>query len=478
MALFLLESDILWLCRDKFTRKSMIVSFSVSNFRSFYSEETFSLVASNRLSGSHDAHTVPIPDSKERVLRTAVLYGANGAGKSNLFKALRYLRSVALRPRKRNSGTGREAFRFGGESNTPSCFDLQFIASDKLYRFGFKADDQRIIEEWLVQVIGGRERIVYERITDTNGQVTIDAPGFKGGREKLVALATVGSPQNQSFLATIHTTLDDLNYGEELGSVLDWFNNSLNLIAPDTSYIPLGELLARDEDFLKFAGDFLNASSTGVDHLNVRKEEITEEDLYSFLPKEVVTKVLEDIRENADKPGVALVQLSQGNELLIERTSENSYFRITIQTSHKKKDGTIVQLELSEESDGTRRLLELIPALNHVRTGNAIYFIDEVDRSMHPMLIRKFLEFFLKSCEGGQRQVIVTTHESSLLDLELLRRDEIWFAEKDLDSATRLHSLVDFKVRKDLEIHKHYLQGRFGAVPFLGNIDRLLAEKS
>jgi uncharacterized protein len=456
----------------------MIVSFSVSNFRSFHSEETFSLVASNRLSGNHDAHTVPIPYSKERVLRTAVLYGANGAGKSNLFKALRYLRSVALRPRKRNSGTGREAFRFGGELNTPSCFDLQFIASDKLYRFGFKADDQRIIEEWLVQVIGGRERIVYERITDTNGQVTIDAPGFKDAGEKLVALATVGSPQNQSFLATIHTTLDELNFGEELGKILDWFNHSLTLIAPDTSYIPLGELLARDEDFLKFAGEFLNASSTGVDHLNVRKEEITEEDLYSFLPKEVVIEVLEDIRENADKPGIALVQLGAGNELLIERTSENNYFRVTIQTSHKQKDGKIFSLELSEESDGTRRLLELIPALNHVRTGNAVYFIDEVDRSMHPILVWKFLEFFLKSCEGGQRQVIVTTHESNLLDLDLLRRDEIWFAEKDLDSATRLHSLVDFKVRKDLEIRKHYLQGRFGAVPFLGNIDRLLAEKS
>jgi AAA15 family ATPase/GTPase len=89
----------------------------------------------------------------------------------------------------------------------------------------------------------------------------------------------------------------------------------------------------------------------------------------------------------------------------------------------------------------------------------------------------KFLEFFLKSCKGAQRQIIVTTHESNLLDLELLRRDEIWFAEKDDKAATRLYSLADFNVRKDLEIRKHYLQGRFGAVPFLGNLDRLLAEQ-
>jgi hypothetical protein len=104
----------------------------------------------------------------------------------------------------------------------------------------------------------------------------------------------------------------------------------------------------------------------------------------------------------------------------------------------------------------------------------AVYFIDEIDRSLHPILVWNFLDFFLKSREGSQHQIIVTTHESNLLDLDLLRRDEIWFVEKNQEGATRLYSLADFKVRKDLEIRKHYLQGRFGAVPFLGNLDRLL----
>ena len=136
----------------------------------------------------------------------------------------------------------------------------------------------------------------------------------------------------------------------------------------------------------------------------------------------------------------------------------------------------MIQLELDDESDGTRRLLNLLPALHHLRTNSAVYFIDEIDRSMHPELVWKFLEFFLKSCEGGQRQIIVTTHESNLLDLDLLRRDEIWFAEKNQSGATQLYSMTDFNVRKDLEISKHYLQGRFGAIPFLGNLDRLLEE--
>lgn len=142
--------------------------------------------ADNRVSGSHKGHAFPIPDSKEKVLKTAVLYGANGAGKSNLFKALYYLKTIALNPRKKNSGTGRESFRFKAGVDEHSSFDLQFIAGNKLYRFGFKLDDQRIIEEWLVRVKGGNEAPVYERVSDENGKVTIEAKGLKGKNCKLL----------------------------------------------------------------------------------------------------------------------------------------------------------------------------------------------------------------------------------------------------------------------------------------------------
>jgi uncharacterized protein len=115
-----------------------------------------------------------------------------------------------------------------------------------------------------------------------------------------------------------------------------------------------------------------------------------------------------------------------------------------------------------------------MPALHPTAFTGTVHVIDEIDRSLHPILVKEFLEFFLKSSPGEYRQVIVTTHESNLLDQDLLRRDEIWFAEKDSTGATRLYSLLDFKVRNDLEIRKHYLQGRFGAIPFLGNIESLL----
>lgn len=451
----------------------MITTFSVSNFRSFSSEETFSLVASNRMAGSHDDHLIPIPDSDEKVLRVSVLYGANGAGKSNLFKALRYVRSVALGGRERNSGTGREAFRFGEQADEPSCFDLQFIADDRLYRFGFKVDGQRILEEWLLQVVGRRERILYERVTDRDGKVMVDGSGLKAMGDKLKALATVGGPQNQSFLATSRLTLEPSDLGEELDGILRWFALGLNLVGPDEFLGPVASLLAEDSDFLTFAGAFLRDSSTGVDHLDVQKIEITEDDLSRLLPEELVSQVLKSTTGGTKN----IIQMGEGTEVLFEQTDKNHYYRITIQAAHQHAEGSVIPLDLAEESDGTQRLLDLLPALHRVRTKGAVYFIDEIDRSMHPMLVWKFLDFFLRSCAADRRQIIVTTHESNLLDLDLLRRDEIWFAEKDHAASTRIYSMTDFRVRKDHEIRKHYLQGRFGAVPFLGNLDHLVAEE-
>ncbi|SES72733.1 hypothetical protein SAMN03159335_00001 [Burkholderia cepacia] len=453
----------------------MLVSFSVENFRSFKAEQTLSLVASSRHAGSHEGHAITIPNSEEKVLKTAVLYGANGAGKSNLFKALKYFKSVALRPRKKNTGTGREAFRFGSASEEPSSFDLQFIVREQLYRLGFRIDDQKIVQEWLVKIIGNKERVIYERATDENGQVKIEGDYLKTVNNKLSALVTVGGPQNQSFLATIRATLDEDDIGSELASIIDWFLERLKLIDPTQTIAPLGHLLSSDPKFLTFAGTFLKSSSTGVDHLSVQKKEITEEELRAILPESVAERVIQDVSKSSHN--TAVVDMAERGELLIEKTDAHHYYRISVQAAHEYAPGSVAQLDLADESDGTRRLLSLMPALNHDDDSGAVYFIDEIDRSMHPMLIWKFLQFFLESCKADRHQIIITTHESNLLDLDLLRRDEIWFAEKNATSETHIYPLTDFRVRKDLEIRKHYLQGRFGAVPFLGNLDRMLVER-
>jgi len=453
--------------------KAMIVSFSVSNFRSIREEITLSLVASKRLSTgeySHEEHTVAIPDSDERVLRTTVIYGANGAGKSNVFRALVYVNQLALMPRSKNSGTARQPFRFGGVHDPTSTFDLRFIANERLYRLFLRVDDTRIVEEYLVREERGRETILYERITSEEGRVVINAPGLRS--EKLAALATVGGPQNQTFLATIRATLAEDDIGEELQEIIDWHQLHLRLIAPDESIAPVGHLLSADDGFATFAGEFLKSSATGVDHLAVQKKTISEEDLRQMLPERVFTEAMDHL---ANERGASFVlQGRDGEEYSIEKDETNRYYRVSVQAAHRCKSGEVVSLDISEESDGTRRLLNLLPALNHVEGNGKVFFIDEIDRSLHPILIWNFLKYFLTSSPGSRHQIILTTHESILLDQDLLRRDEIWFAEKDKDLNTHLYSLAEFQVRKDLQLRKHYLSGRFGAIPFPGSLDHLL----
>jgi hypothetical protein len=444
----------------------MLVSLSIGNFRSFAAEETFSLVASKRLSGTHDDHLIPIPDSDENVLRCAVLYGANGAGKSNLLKALQYVEMFVLRARgTKSSGTGREPFRFIEKNENPSTFDLQFVAANTLYHFGFSVDDERVTEEWLAYTASGREKTLYERTTDANGKVAIDAPGLKSAGQKLEAMVTVGGPPNQSFLATVRATLDPDELGDHITNVIEWFEG-IALIGPDQPFGSMGAMLSDEPEFLDFAGKFLKSSSTGVDHLRVDKVTVSEDELRSLLPRELYSRIVNDTPEG----GIRL-RLGEGSELLIEPKGES--YRLTVQAAHQCSNGKVVPLEMAEESDGTQRLLNLLPALYFAQNGSGVYFIDEIDRSMHPVLVRKLFEFFLRSCKGEKRQIIVTTHESNLLDLDLLRRDEIWFVEKDQSAGTRLYSLTDFKVRKDLQIRKGYLEGRFGGIPFLGDLDAL-----
>ena len=437
------------------------------------------MVASNRLSGDHENHLVPIPRNDAKVLRGGIMYGANGAGKSNFFKALSYLRDTALKRKKTESevesetesespGTGRTAFRFREDPETPSHLDLQFIVRDTLYRFGLILDDERIIEEWLLEINGGREKLIYERKTDDQGKVTVK---FRGAGPKLKALATVGGPKEQSFLATIRTTLDRDDHGP-VREVIDWFRNGIRFISPNSHYHRLEHNLSIDNELRSFSGDFLRAASTGVDDLHVSKEEISEDQLRAMLPHFLV----EEIMESVNKGKFGGVKINNG-EIVVEKASENRYHILSLQSIHEHEGSEKVHFDVTEESDGTRRLLHLLPALHHLHTDGGVFVIDEVERSMHPLLVYKFIEFFFNGCGGDRRQLIVTSHESNLLDRKLLRRDEIWFAEKNQKGSTSLYSLADFQPRKDLKFDKHYLRGRFGAIPFLGEIDQITSNK-
>jgi len=453
----------------------MLLSFSVANFRSFREEQTLNLLASKRLGATEQSpHCCPVPGTDEHVLRIGSLYGANGAGKSNLVGALFSLQRLVLDGTPRDQLVAYNPFLLDEESHTkPTSFELRFVEQGNVFRYGICCDAERVHEEWLDVYEGKKERNLFSRTTTEDGTVTVElgpAAGNVKTLPKMHALAEVGARSNQLFLTEVVNMDDPEAQGPRFQYATQWFSSTLSIIKPNAPFVALVERMVSDEEFAGFAGCFLREASTGIASLGVETEELEASGLSP--------RFLERMR--ADLPPGAPVVLPGpcGEEIVIEEVGKGKVTRRRIVALHEAGARQPMQLRLQEESDGSQRLLNLLPALYHLTRHNGVFVIDELERSMHPMLARKFVEFFLKAVPGARSQLIFTTHESTLLDLDLMRRDGIWFAEKDQEGATHLYSLADFKVRNDLRIDKGYLQGRFGAIPFLGGIDHLIEEQA
>jgi hypothetical protein len=214
-----------------------------------------------------------------------VVYGANGAGKSNLFKALRFLREMALGVRNKEEAIPLEPFLL---DQTPgvSRLDLQFVYLDNLYRYGVKLTDAQVDEEWLVRVVDGKEKIIFERITSEEGSVSVELgeagsindPKF----EKFAAMVKVGGPRNQTFLATVGSTLDFSSWPERVSDAIHWFSR-LRLVSPGEPVRRNASTFINDDDLLSFAGQFLNAAATGIDRLQVARTTLSEEEVAGLI---------------------------------------------------------------------------------------------------------------------------------------------------------------------------------------------------
>lgn len=459
----------------------MLLSFTVSNFRSFREVQTLSLVASNRHT-DHPDHLIPIPNDENRALPVAVIYGANGAGKSNTIKALQCLEQLVVAGTEPRKPVQRQVFRLDKTSQEkPTEFDVQFVEDNRVFNYGIRYTDKLINAEWLVLLRDGKEILVFERVTQENGDVEI-APGpvlsedSWGDHSKVRAFAKVGVLPNQLFLHAISKGVREKDQGPVIVAVLRWFLKRLTIIEADAPFSDLAGLVARDSTFTDFAGDFLRQVATGVDRLRVDTAELEEKMLVGLGPvvHEMVGKL--PVGETATLSG------PDGSQLIVEKEQGTKVRLRTVQSEHLTADGDRVTFPFRDESDGTQRLTHLLPTLHAIRKEPGVFVIDEIDRSLHPLLSKGFVREFLKACAGKGSQLIFTTHDTSFLDLGLLRRDEIWFAEKRrAEGSTELYSLSDFKIRKDLKIDKGYMQGRFGAVPpmeteFPEWVEKIMAE--
>ncbi len=442
----------------------MLIRFNVENFLSFDEKTEFSLIANKeRRLPSHIVKGDGI-----NILKSSVIYGANASGKSNLVKAIDFSRKVITKGIEKLNPVNCH-FRLKKDNlNKPSIFNYEIKSGDKYYSYGFAAqlNELKIIEEWLYEIGNNKEKKIFERVINDLGKHEIEIGiqlSPKAKKRFDVYKEDFQNSDSLLFLSEMNRkSIDD--FPEVVGfiDVYNWFDKKLTVLKPDSKFAGLN-FIGDDNEMSKTFNSFLNVFQTGIN--NVTSEEI---DLDSFdIPK----KIKEDLTKNIEKAKAIIFEIN-GITYSLKKNESNEYKIKKIGLEHLTDEGNSIVFDIEDESDGTQRLFDFIPAIHELSKTDSIFIIDELDRSLHSKLTFGIFELFLKLTENNESQLIATSHESLLLDLELLRRDEIWFVEKEKNQS-RLYSLDEFKVRNDKIVSKDYLLGRYGAIPIFKSFKNL-----
>ena len=415
----------------------MLLEFSIKNFLSFKDKITFSMEAA---SGNENEENIIIKDN-ERILKTTALYGANASGKTNLIKA--FTSAIMMIRMSNNRQIGEkliqmEPFAFDEENKNKPCeFEFVFIANGNKYIYGFVADKDKVYEEYLYQYFSAKATRIFER-TNCN-----EYKFLQSDEGKLNTIKEKNT-DNKLFLATATTW----NYDKTKDAYL-WFAKNIDTYTGGSLLNDFAiESFSNDknEELKKFTLRLLEEADIFIKDFTVEIEERDVDNNLLMLFKSL----------NMPMPPVAQKQKD-----------------VKIRMIHEIKDGNdeskLYELNLMNESSGTQILFSFAPILKDVFENGKILVIDEIERSLHPSLVEMIIKFFHnKEINKGNAQLIFNTHDTNLLSLEIFRRDQIWFAEKKPEKgATDLYPLDDFPVRKTENIQKGYLNGRYGAIPFV-----------
>jgi uncharacterized protein len=451
----------------------MLIQFTIQNFLSFRDEVTFSMVGVN----SDNQHVDHLSNNEagegKSILPLAAIYGANAAGKSNLIKAISFVRNLVVKGTRSGQIISLPQFKLDDHRSQSSKFELIFTYKGAQYSYGFRLNREEILEEWLHGIPKNRKREVkyFERITLNKKETTIEfGKQLKGTSEKYqlrLGFIAEGTRPNQLFL----TEAVDRNI-QILFPIVDWFKNVLTIISAEANFIGLENKVHNDEIFTDFLSKFLQFADTGINSIATQKAELNFDRHFPAIPKQMREELIQKI-DDLDKNSAGIIESNQGARLIVSKDDEGRVNVTELRTIHLSENGNLIDFSLDEESEGTQRLINLVPSLFLLnQDSEKVIFLDELDRRLHPLLSRYFVETAI-SCRNKNNQLIFTTHDTNLLDLDLLRRDEIWFVEKNKNGVSDCYSLVEFKIRPDLKIEKGYLNARFGAIPFFGDPQKL-----
>jgi AAA15 family ATPase/GTPase len=448
----------------------MLIRFLVQNLFSFKELTEFNMLPGrfNRM-----AHHIYQSQGLD-LLKLNATYGANGAGKSNLIKAMALLRQFVE--------TGKlpieflvETFRFEPGSRQKDVYlGVEFIKDEVPFYYGIKINQGIIIEEELhISGLGKKEDIVLFTRTDdvsTKSLQLIFSKEVMEDKEAALFPAFLKSEileRNEPVLSAMAGRKNKVF--QPYIKALQWFISDLVPIMPHSKPSGLTLQLERNPSFASFASEVMQAFNTGIREIKV--DNIPIEQFFGEDDKLEAERITSQLRANPDK---LMPYRTEHEEVLLVLDGQRAMAK-RLYFLHDT-DGGIEKFTAAEESDGTRRLLDYLPALFEAINVKRVYLIDEIERSIHPLLIKELIKKFSHD-EHTSGQLIFSTHESNLLDQDIFRPDEIWFAEKNKGGATELYPLSEFKEHHTIDIRKGYLNGRYGGIPFLGNLKDLNWDK-
>lgn len=424
----------------------MLIEFKISNFRSIREEQTFSLVAGNvdKELTSCVIHRELPGLSGVRFLKGAAIYGANASGKSNVLEAVNFVTHFVRRSATKiqpGDPTGAEPFKLDRDSaSKPSEFEITFVAENVRFIFGFSVTPTRVIEEYLVAYPKGVPQRWYHRTFNTEKNAYEWAkPSTAFKQDKSLQDKT---RENSLFLSVG----PQFNHAQ-LTQVFNWFKNSVRFIhlSADAMLHPgfTAELVAKPTHHDRIL-NLLRSADIGVADAQIQEKEISVEELRQTVPPSMLARLEKD---GLMKPGK----------------------RVEINLTHKAEGIEPVALDFDdEESAGTRRFFSLIGPWTDILDNGYTVFVDEIETSLHPILVKELLKLLFCSKNNPKgAQVVFTTHNPVLLDRTLMRRDQFWFTEKSPAGTTHLYPLTDYQPRNDEALAKGYLGGRYGAIPFM-----------
>lgn len=451
----------------------MLIRFSTQNYRSIGLEPLMLDFVSQTKVRSHSSHICPSAlDAK--ILRNAVVYGRNSCGKSNVVKAISLMQKTINSGRLPQGITDDYCRAEDGLASKESIFEIQFELDGDVFDYGFGCilSEYRISSEWLWRLQPSKE-LIYSR---------------KEGEIEWGAWSTFLSPEDSARkdiyqidyqndedlskhvpLCTFLSTGKRYKESSELNifsKIPAWFRDHLQVISAG-SPSPTAEFYLNDKT-LDDVADVLSSFDTGITGLAKRQVSLEELDRSVDPEASATIKIMLESNPPKKEDDRLLITLRGNNAFIgIERVGFGAPIVTILETRHHNSTSTF---QFGDESDGTQRLFDFMDIL-FSKEKNRVYVIDELDRSLHPLLTRHLVKLFNQVHAADKCQMLFTTHESSIMDLDCYRKDEIWFVDKDDSGHSALYSLADFRdLRNDIRLERNYLDGRFGGIPVLASL--------